>query len=164
VNWGADAAPLWSTGAPVPEEVEPLPSMFRRPVTVPVAAAAGSNPTDRPANIPASHNWTPASLAAIFFSLAAVGGAVYTKATHHTALQPAVVPAPLSASPPATAPQPSPVAPQQLSLAGGAKWSKTVDTFQQLVAQQKLSPATTQQAENERLLRNLDAWMKAKAR
>ncbi|MGA7325869.1 MAG: hypothetical protein WBX25_15625 [Rhodomicrobium sp.] len=51
------------------------------------------------------------------------------------------------------------------SLTNGEPWSATVETFKQLIAQQKASRVSAiKQAENNRLFVQLEAWMKAKAR
>jgi hypothetical protein len=61
--------------------------------------------------------------------------------------------------------QTDPIIPSQPSLADRDSWPETVETFKRLLAEQKASQVSElKQAENERLLAQLEVWLNAKAR
>jgi hypothetical protein len=181
-------APFWSSGA-LAYNMAQRPPMVHwpdRPVIQVLQGSAGEGVSDIdmevPANAPPNTQKAKASLApyiavALFLSLVAGTGVLLA-----TSAQPFEG----SESGPANAGKgaariaamvfstsvdgieslqvPS-TAPMRFSMTEGEDWPNTVERFKQLLAQQQTSRASAvRQAENNRLLGQLDAWLKAKSR
>jgi hypothetical protein len=56
------------------------------------------------------------------------------------------------------------LASERLPSFADREWSAAVANFKRLLAEQKLSQASATQIENDRLIKNLEAWMSARAR
>jgi hypothetical protein len=179
-------APFWSSGALAYNTPQRLPAVHRpsQPVIQVLQRSASEDisdidtavPVNAASNTPdAKASFAPYIVVALFLSLAAGTGAILATST-----QPfdGAAPGPASAGKGAVAAmvfspsvagiegsQARSTAPMQLSMAQGGEWPETMERFKQLLAQQQTSRASAMgQAENDRLLGQLDAWLKATAR
>ncbi|MGA7326278.1 MAG: hypothetical protein WBX25_17795 [Rhodomicrobium sp.] len=180
---GVASAPFRSANGLAFESAEMLPSIFRSnqaltgrearydgrrvPDRAPIA------PSDAPSRSHGSKMTTRLYVAVVFLlCLVAAEGLLLAKPAFYGA---PAEPASLRADQAAIATvfsaniieesQPEPIAATPSLLTNEERWSATVETFKQLIAHQKASQVSiVKQAANERLLGQLEAWMKGKAR
>ncbi|MGA7325007.1 MAG: hypothetical protein WBX25_11115 [Rhodomicrobium sp.] len=175
-------APFWTGGGLSYERTEQLPAIFRSNRTVSSneprtnfryegasASAAEPSKSDRLSVI---FRLSPYLVVAIVLSLVA-GEAVLVATTApqggRVALEPLqadkVAVASVFSAETIEIAQPEPALVTPASMASGERWSDTVATFKRLLAEQKAVQAPSiRQAENGRLLEQMEAWLKAKSR
>jgi hypothetical protein len=184
---GVTCAPFWSADAIVVESDRSPPlsakSWDSSPALLRASGenwGAGSKETPAagpsPAGLNAKFGVSPYIVVAFFLAVAGAEGALLATSSNNfesLALDPSIVPAANSAietaslfSVPLTGETPKAVTmpPAQFSLASGKQWQETVGNFKQLIADQKTVKHSPKQPETERVLANLDAWLKAKTK
>lgn len=180
---GVTCAPFRSSGGLAFESAEMLPSIFRSSAAAPgrearqcgwrVPDRATAAPADAPSRSRSSKAGLSPSIAVVFLlSLVAAEGLLLARPyDDRVQVEPsslragqAAIPAIYSANM-IEVPQAEPTSAAPSLLTNGERWSATVETFRQLVAHQKTSQVLMlKHTVNDRLLVQLEAWMRAKAR
>jgi hypothetical protein len=161
---GVDARTLF-----VDDDAEPLPPMFTRPHAAGAESVAerSSRKVRFPPYVVTLVLLTFAPLQAVLLksSFTSDGNQVLEDALAFATKGAAQAGALLSIPTAEAAISPGQASPasERLPSFNDRKWSKTVDAFKRLLAEQEASQASAARTENDRLLRNLEAWVSARA-
>jgi hypothetical protein len=182
-----NSTPFWLADGFLCDDSAPLPSMFRSNVRAggskPQSAYAGpagpALPAAKPSKWPISKRTASYIMASFLLVFATVDGVLLTASTFSADRRALAGQAPAvldqdgtetsmlfsaHASEAAEGSHAPSFAPAQGTLSDGEPWSATVGALEQLLARQKASQAAAmKEAENERLLKRLEAWMNARA-
>jgi hypothetical protein len=162
LNTGGNASALFSPAKTLDDSMEPMPSMFRATGRTPErgpALPAGRPPKSDIAKMTAGA--APYAGAVVLCALVA-GAAIHVSLATPSATNTSVVAAPIQATNVNVGAGVTPAAASDTSPVERETWSQTVETYKQVLAQQKMPPAKN--TEQDRLIGQLEAWMNGKPR